>query len=184
MSDSDNNAPLIFTAEEQDRLAATVAGDVLRGAYWELRDHAAGYRNAELFRRTYNAWQANRDDPRAYRRHIIHEFFARGIEAAAQDLAESLAKILGIPESVLDPPVPARPTARPASYLVEGLQPHTFRNDGSDPNQNACTWRAQGAAGEIVCGYAANAQIHRHMSRRGKNGEPAPYAPEHQGGTK
>lgn len=68
---------------------------------------------------------------------------------------------------------------RPASYLVDGLHPHTFRNDGSGPNQNACTWRALWAAGEIVCGYAANAQIHRHMSRRGKNGEPAPYAPGH-----
>lgn len=71
----------------------------LRAAYWKLREHASSYRNTRAFRTTYDRWQANRDDPRAYQKHVIHEFYARGIEWAARDIAE----LLGMPEHEIDP---------------------------------------------------------------------------------
>jgi hypothetical protein len=71
-----------------------VGDAALTDAYWKLREHASAYRGTKQFRKTYEAWQDNRDDPRAYQKHVVHEFFARGIEAAARDVAE----LLGVPE--------------------------------------------------------------------------------------
>jgi hypothetical protein len=65
--------------------------------------------------------------------------------------------------------------AKPASYLVDGLEPHEFVPSGDA--DNGCTFVASGPMfpdGRRVCGYAANAQIHRRMLRMGKNDAPAP----------
>lgn len=74
--------------------------DALTLAYWKLRRHAAAYRATTAFERTRDAWQANRDDARLYQKHVIHEFYARGIEAAAREIAE----MLGVPEYEIEPP--------------------------------------------------------------------------------
>jgi hypothetical protein len=73
--------------------------ETLREAYWKLREHASAYRSTAGFRRSYEAWQADRDDPRAYQKHVVHEFYAKGIEAAAEDIAE----MLGVPEHEIEP---------------------------------------------------------------------------------
>lgn len=71
---------------------------VLIDAYWKLRQHAESYRATPIFQRTRDAWQGNRTDSRLYEKHVIHEFYARGVEAAARDLAE----LLGVPEHEIE----------------------------------------------------------------------------------
>jgi hypothetical protein len=74
--------------------AKDAAPAALRVAYWKLREHASGYRGAEVFRRSMEAYQADRSDPLKARKALTHEFYARGIEAAARTVAE----LLGEPE--------------------------------------------------------------------------------------
>lgn len=62
----------------------------LQEAYWRLREHASGYRGADAFRRAMAAYEDDRADPVACRRAMNHEWYARGIEAAARTLAELL----------------------------------------------------------------------------------------------
>lgn len=83
----------------------------LNSAYWKLREHASGYRSAEVFRRAMEAYEEDRSDPVKCRRAMNHEWYARGIEAAARTIAE----LLGVPEHELgdDDPV--------SRSLMEGL---------------------------------------------------------------
>lgn len=74
------------------------ADAVLQQAYWALREHASSYRGAQVFRRARERWEADRDDERKYSRYVIHEWYARGIEAAARDIAE----LMGVPEFEID----------------------------------------------------------------------------------
>lgn len=67
---------------------------ILAKTYWKIRDHALEYRNTRAFKLCYDNWRDNRDDPKAYQKFLVHEFFARGLEKAAHDLAE----MLGVPE--------------------------------------------------------------------------------------
>lgn len=72
------------------------------------------------------------------------------------DVVATLTRIEGVIEKAMS----AAP--KPASYMVDGLPPHAFRNDGSNDDQNACTWDRHG----VLCGYAPNAMVHRRMSTR------------------
>ena len=74
--------------------------ETLTVAYWKLRDHADAYRNATVFRRARERWEANRDDERTYRRYALHEFYAKGIEAAAREIAD----LIGVPEHEIERP--------------------------------------------------------------------------------
>lgn len=64
--------------------------EALTEAYRKLREHASGYRATTTFGTARDRWQENREDQRAYTKHAVHEFYARGIEAAARTLAEML----------------------------------------------------------------------------------------------
>lgn len=70
----------------------------LREAYWKLREHASGYRGAEAFRRRIAAYEADHSDLLKARKALTHEFYARGIEAAARTVAE----MLGVPEHEIE----------------------------------------------------------------------------------
>lgn len=65
---------------------AGVVDAVLTAAYWHLRDHADGYRAAS--------------PPEGAGSHRLHGWYARGIEAAARDLAE----LLGVEECEIERP--------------------------------------------------------------------------------
>jgi phage terminase large subunit-like protein len=71
----------------------------LTAAYWNLRRHADEYRDTAGFRKAHERWQANREDQRIYTKAAIHEFYAKGIEAAAREIAA----MLGIPEHEIEP---------------------------------------------------------------------------------
>lgn len=81
-----------------DRMVAQAAdaeqAQVLNDAYWKLRKHASGYRSANVFRRAMEAYEADRADPVKCRRAMNHEWYARGIEAAARTVAD----LIGVPE--------------------------------------------------------------------------------------
>lgn len=74
--------------------------ETLRAAYWLLRRHAESYRATTGFRRARERWEASgRSDAVTERKLLVHEWYARGIEAAARDLAE----VLGVPEHEIEP---------------------------------------------------------------------------------
>jgi hypothetical protein len=75
-----------------DTVADVAADAALREVYWALREHASGYRGAEVFRRAMAAHQDDRGDLLKARKALTHEFYARGIEAAARTVAELLGK--------------------------------------------------------------------------------------------
>lgn len=72
--------------------AAVVA--VLTMAYRKAREHASSYRGTRQFRRHMEAYREDRSDPLKARKALVHEFYARGIESAARDIAD----LLGVPE--------------------------------------------------------------------------------------
>jgi hypothetical protein len=74
--------------------APLIAAQALRSAYWKLREHASGYRGADAFRRVLERYEASDRDERLYRGVVLNEWFARGIEAAASDVAD----LLGVEE--------------------------------------------------------------------------------------
>lgn len=76
-------------------LVAEARRRALSEAYRRIREHASGYRGAELFRRTRERWEASgRHDKDALAKVVTHEFFARGLEKAAGDVGD----LLGITE--------------------------------------------------------------------------------------
>ena len=79
-----NDGYIASTAGDEPFRAAVDAtyAATLTAAYWKLHDHAEGYRNTKVFR---------------------HEWYARGIEAAARDIAE----LLGVPEHEIEREEPA-----------------------------------------------------------------------------
>lgn len=79
-------------------VAPLIRAAVLEDAYRHLWRHAHDYRDARVFRRANERWQANRDDERARVQAAVHRSFARGIEAGARDLAA----LLGVPEHEID----------------------------------------------------------------------------------
>ncbi|MFI2663247.1 hypothetical protein [Micromonospora carbonacea] len=66
--------------------------------YWHLRRHADEYRATAAFRKAHERWNANRDDQRLYAKAAVHEFYVRGVEAAARDVAA----LLGVPEHEIE----------------------------------------------------------------------------------
>lgn len=76
------------------------ARQALTTAYWKLREHASAYRGTKGMRMARERWEANRDDHRLYAKAVIHEFYARGVEAAAREIAE----LLGVPEHEIEEP--------------------------------------------------------------------------------
>ncbi len=62
--------------------------DALRAAYWHLRGHASSYRGTDVFKRRQVAFRAQPDNPVLARGAMRDEWYARGIEAAADDIAE------------------------------------------------------------------------------------------------
>ena len=94
-----------------DRVIGEITKDVTKAAtegalaavYWNLRDHATSYREARAFKLSYENWRNNRDAPRAYEKHAIHEFYARGLEAAAREVAQMLGK----PENEIERDIPS-----------------------------------------------------------------------------
>jgi hypothetical protein len=89
---------------------------VLIDAYWKLRDHAAGYRDTKVLRQARERWEASdRRDERLFHKVSIHEHYARGVEAAARDIAD----MLGVPEHEVERP--SQPNPGPAeTHPVEG----------------------------------------------------------------
>lgn len=100
--------PLVDISECPDTVAQVATDAALRQAYWALREHASGYRGAKAFRETQARWEADRTDQRAYSRANAHEFYARGIEAAARTIAETIAELLGEPEHEIEEGGPTR----------------------------------------------------------------------------
>jgi len=88
----ENNRALMTAVAAE--VAPLVAAQALRSAYWKLREHASSYRGADAFRRVVERYEASDRDERLYRGVVIDEWYARGIEAAARDVAE----LLGIEE--------------------------------------------------------------------------------------
>lgn len=92
----------VEAAAIRDGLAAAwpiLAEQIHRDAYWKLREHASAYRGADVFRRIRERWEeSGRRDHQAGRQALVHEFFARGIEAAARDIAEWM----GVPEHEIE----------------------------------------------------------------------------------
>lgn len=81
----DNECQNITDVTEQETRRKT-----LIEAYWKLRDHAAGYRDADLFKKRQARWEGDRNNSEYYHQYMIHEFYARGLEWAARDIAEML----------------------------------------------------------------------------------------------
>lgn len=72
----------------------------LRAAYWKLREHASGLRSTEGYRRcAERAEYEQGDNARDFQRYRWLEATARGIEDAAQDIAE----MLGVEECEIEP---------------------------------------------------------------------------------
>lgn len=77
-----------------------IAAQTLRETYWKLREHASAYRDTRGFRTARERWEASgRSDDRLYTKTVTHEFYARGIEAAAREVAE----LLGVAEHEIEP---------------------------------------------------------------------------------
>lgn len=94
----DRYVELMLARPDYRALAQSLYVGALRRAYEHLRTHAREYRGTKAFRETRARWElSDRRDDAAGRRAHIHEFFARGIEAGARDLAE----LLGTPEHEL-----------------------------------------------------------------------------------
>ncbi|MET8278254.1 hypothetical protein [Micromonospora sp. NPDC005174] len=88
------------TGEAFDAATDAAYTATLRAAYWKLREHATGYRNANAYQRAQEL--AKSGDPRNERHAAMHRAFARGIEAAGEDIAA----MLGIPEHEIEPVEP------------------------------------------------------------------------------
>lgn len=73
----------------------------LTAAYWKIRQHADAYRATKGYQRAQERWEASgRRDDELMHKLSIHVHYARGIEAAAREVAE----MLGIPEHEIEPP--------------------------------------------------------------------------------
>lgn len=64
--------------------------EALRAAYWMLRGHAATYRSTDVFARRQASFRADPDNVVFARGATRDEWYARGIEAAGDDLAKLL----------------------------------------------------------------------------------------------
>ncbi|MGC5019030.1 hypothetical protein [Micromonospora sp. DT47] len=87
--------------QPDDRMLNAYGEALLRDAYWKLRQHADAYRNTNGYRRAQERWEQSggRDDELLHKL-SIHVHYARGIEAAAREIAE----MLGVPEHEIDEP--------------------------------------------------------------------------------
>lgn len=73
---------------------------VLVDAYRRISKHASEYRAANVYQRSHE--RARSGDADARRQAAMHRAFARGIEAAGEDIAA----MLGIPEHEIEPVEP------------------------------------------------------------------------------
>lgn len=65
--------------------------EAMKAAYWKLRGHATSYRSTPVFQRRQDSFRADPDNVIFARGAVRDEWYARGIEAGAADLAELLA---------------------------------------------------------------------------------------------
>lgn len=84
------------TTEGHNAAADAVWTAALTAAYRKIRDHADGYRNADLYRRTQERARTGSDSER--RTAAVHRSYASGIDAAGRTVAE----LLGIPEHEIE----------------------------------------------------------------------------------
>jgi hypothetical protein len=88
-----------FGADDLMILLQDAYKEALREAYWGLRDHAETYRATNVYRKARERWEASdRSDERLFHKASIHEHYARGVGAAARDIAE----MLGVPEHEIE----------------------------------------------------------------------------------
>ncbi|MEV5211356.1 hypothetical protein AB0K35_28170 [Micromonospora sp. NPDC053740] len=73
------------------------ARSALTAAYWKLREHASGYRNADVYQRAQERGRTG--DANDRKQAAMHRAFARGIEAAGEDIAS----MLEVPEHEIEP---------------------------------------------------------------------------------
>jgi hypothetical protein len=72
----------------------------LTAVYWRLRRHADAYRDTTGYRRAQERWeQSGRRDTELLHKLSVHVNYARGIDAAAREVAD----MLGIPEHEIEP---------------------------------------------------------------------------------
>lgn len=92
---------MLTPAEEElvTELTASATEGALTAAYWNIREHVTLYRNSQEFLEAHRETFAKPQDPQLFQRYIAHEFYARGIEWAARDIAT----MLGVPESEIKP---------------------------------------------------------------------------------
>jgi hypothetical protein len=87
------------TGEAFDAAADAAYAATLHAAYWKLREHASAYRSTKGFRSAMASWEADRHNDQRYASAVLHEWFARGIERAAQEIAD----LIGVPEHEIEP---------------------------------------------------------------------------------
>lgn len=90
--------------------------ETLRSAYWKLRGHASSYRSTDVFARRLASYRADPDNAVFARGATRDEWYARGIEAAADDLVELLELEY---DAGVDPDEP-QPAAAPAPEAGAG----------------------------------------------------------------
>lgn len=83
-------------SEAFDAAADTAYTAALHDAYWRIRRHAEGYRDANVYQRAQERGRTG--DVHDRKVAAAHRAFARGIEAAGEDIAA----MLGIPEHEID----------------------------------------------------------------------------------
>jgi hypothetical protein len=101
--------------------------ETLRSAYWKLRGHASSYRSTDVFARRLASYRADPDNAVFARGATRDEWYARGIEAAADDLVELLELEF---DAGVDPDEP-QPAAAPAPEAGAGH--HTQDGEQSCP---------------------------------------------------
>lgn len=89
------NAPEPATCGEAMRtaigaVAPLIAAQVLRGAYWKLREHASSLRATEVYRKASERREGTLGESPAHQRYRWLEATARGLESGARDIAELL----------------------------------------------------------------------------------------------
>lgn len=86
-----------------DAAADAAYAATLTHLYWKLQRHAAGYRDTVGYVRSQE--RARGGSERDKRQAAMHRAFARGIEAAGEDIAD----MLGVPEHEIEPETESTP---------------------------------------------------------------------------
>lgn len=96
-------------ARVRTQVAAEERNKILTEAYWKLRQHASGLRSTKVYRKASERAEGTLHESPAYQRYRWLEATARGIEDAAQDIAE----MLGIAEHEIEEAAPSGTVGNP-----------------------------------------------------------------------